>query len=131
MTIALAGLVLAACGGDDKGPRPAGAPAEEIAQLMRDFERATARRDFRTICEDLLATEVRERAGGRRCPAVLRRNAAGVASPRIKLLGITLRRGAATARVLTTSRGQDPAIDVVELVREKDGYRIASLSRAP
>lgn len=123
-------LALAAAGcGDDDEPPPVEGPAREAAAAVHAFERAAARRDFREICNDLLAVEARRQSGGRRCPARLRRRAAGVRRPRVRVLDIDVRgRDAASVRVSARSAGEPAVVDTIELVREGGRFRIVSLA---
>ena len=54
-------------GGDDE-PKPVSGPAKEVAAAVEQFEHAVARRDFKTICDELFTATARQRAGGCRCP---------------------------------------------------------------
>ena len=62
--------------GDDAQPA-SGAP-RAIAATVQRLERATAERDFATICGDLLTASARRRAGGPDCVRLTRSAAARV-----------------------------------------------------
>jgi len=119
--------VLAGCGDGDSEPRPIEGPAREVADVIERFERATAARDFETICADLFTAAVRERAGGERCTEVLAERGRRVERPRIVIERIEIRKGAATVKVATMARGQRRVEDTIRLVREGGRYRIAAL----
>ena len=120
-------VALAACG-EGRQPRPASRPIEEAAGTVRAFERAAARRDFRAVCDRLLAAQARRRLGGDRCTRRQRRRATGLRSPRLELLHVALRgRDAATVRVRAAAAGEPAKGDTIELVRERGRFRIASL----
>ncbi|MBA2506711.1 MAG: DUF3828 domain-containing protein [Thermoleophilaceae bacterium] len=125
---ALTVAALSACGGDEEKPKPISGPAKQVAATITALERATAKRDFDTICDELLAAPVREQAGGGACPAQLRRTAAGVRDPRIAIRKIDIEGNKATVAVTTRARGQAPAEDTVVLVREEGQWRISQLS---
>lgn len=122
-------VALAACGGGDGEPERATGPAKEVAAVIETLERATARRDFETICDRLFTAEVRERAGGEDCASLLRRTAARVRRPRIAIERIDVEGDSAVAEVKTKARGQAEASDTIRLVRERGRFRIASLGR--
>jgi hypothetical protein len=121
--------VLAGCGGG--GSKPASAPvataARVAATVVAQFESATARRDFATVCERLLSAAERAQAGGSDCPRLMAARARGIVRPRIRIRRIELTAGGALVHVRTTAEGQAPTEDVIRLVRERGGLRIASL----
>jgi hypothetical protein len=123
-------LVLSGCGGNGK-PKPISGPAKEAASVVQALEKATARRDFRAICDRLLTASERRQAGGSDCPRLMAQRAQGLQHPRIRIRGIEIARGnaAALVSVQTTAVGQAPAGDVIRLVREGGRFRIASLGR--
>lgn len=126
---ALVAVVLAGCGGGETPkPKPIEGPAKEVAATIQAFERATAQGDFATVCRDLFSAAVRERAGGARCVSMLRRTAADVRGPRIRIRRITVADGKATVDVTTSTRDQAPAADSIELVRVDGRWRISELS---
>jgi hypothetical protein len=121
-------LLAAGCGGGKiPAPKPISGPAKEVADVVRRLERATARRDFATICNDLLASATRTQAGGPDCVRVLGERATGVRRPRIVIQAIEVAGNSAQARVRTSASGQAPATDVLRMVRERGRFRISSL----
>ena len=125
---ALSSLPLAGCSdADDDAPRPLVGPQREVAAVIEDFERATATRDFERICTQLFTVEVRQRAGGRRCPATLRQTAADVRNPQIAVRSVELDGERVEARVTTRADGQAETADTIELRRERGRFRISSL----
>jgi len=127
--LSLALLVAAGCSlGDGSDPKPAREAAREIAALVKRLEQASARGDWRSICDQLFTANARRRAGGRDCPRLLRSDAAGLAEPRIEVRRITVKGPRAAVRVRSRARGQAPLEDVIELRREGGRYRIESLA---
>jgi len=126
LSLALAGA--AGCSLDGGEPRPARGAAREVAGVVARLERASARGDWRAVCDDLFTSSARRRAGGRDCSRLLRSDAEGLARPRIDVLGIVIRGRRARARVRTRARGQAPVRDVIELRRERGAYRIEALA---
>lgn len=122
------GLALGACADDPAPPAPSTAPAREAGEVIRALGRAAAAEDYETICDDLLASAVRRRAGGSDCPRLLRRSAAAVRRPRIRLeSAAVVSPDLVRVKVRTEARGQPPSRDTIELVRERGRLRIASL----
>lgn len=123
-------VLVAGCGGGEKpAPKPISGPAKEVAEVVQKLGRATARRDFQTICDDLLASATRQQAGGADCPAVLDQRARGVSRPKIVIESIAVAGGQAQVRVRTTAKGQAAVRDVIRLVREKGKFRVLALGR--
>ena len=120
-------VALGGCGEREEPPLARG-PTAEAAATVQALERAAARRDFGAICRRLLAAEARRRLGGDGCPLRLRHRAAGLRSPRVGVVHITLRgRRAASVRVRARAAGERPADETIELVRERGRFRIAAL----
>jgi hypothetical protein len=121
-------LLAVGCGGGGNAqPKPISGPAKEVADVIARLQKATARQDFATICDDLLASATRKQAGGADCARVLAERGRGIARPRIVVQAIAVKGNSARARVLTTARGQAPTADVIQLVREGGRFRISSL----
>jgi hypothetical protein len=129
--MAVAGfLTLTGCslGGDEEAPRASGPPAE-IAAVVQRLERATADRDWATICSDLFTAAARERAGGADCARLLGEAAADVRRPAIVIRGIQVReRGRASVAVRTRAEGQQAVSDVLELRSENGEWRVEALA---
>jgi hypothetical protein len=114
--------------GGDEEPRPATGAPNEVARVVESLERATMRRDYATICDDLFTTAARRRAGGRGCSRLLAESGKEVRRPRIQLLAIELKGDRARARVRTRANGQRPVADTLLLRRVRGEYRIEALA---
>ncbi len=127
----LALAVLAGCSSDDSesAPPPAEGVPVQVAKAIDRLEKATRRRDFAVICNELLTKEARERAGGDDCIRLLRSTAGDVRRPDISIVSIRIDGDRAEVRVRSTAQGQAVVEEVVQLVREGEGddYRIAAL----
>jgi hypothetical protein len=123
-------MFTAACGSGGSGkPKPITGPAKDVASVIQRFEKATARHDFKTICNDLFAAATRKQAGGDSCSDLLYQRARGVRHPRIRIRSIEIRGDQALVQVRTTATGQAPTSNVIRLVRENGSFRILSLGR--
>jgi hypothetical protein len=123
-------LAAAGCGGGENSrPKPISGAAKQVATVIERLEKATAKHDFTTICDDLLAAATRRQAGGDSCPDVLDQRARGVTRPRIRIQSIEVSDDEARVRVRTTATGQAAITDVIRLVREQGQFRVLSLGR--
>jgi hypothetical protein len=123
-------LTLTGCSlGADEEPQRAAGPPAEIAAVVQRLERATAQRDWKTVCVELFTAAARERAGGGDCARLLREAAANVRRPEIEIRGIRVREGGrASVDVRTRAAGQQAVSDVLEL-RDEDGeWRVEALT---
>ena len=126
--LVLAGLALTGCADEPARPTPSTAPAREAGVVVRSLARAAAAEDYVTICDDLVASAVRRRAGGRDCPRLLRRSAASVRRPRLRLESTAVvTPDLVRVKVRTRARGQRESRDTIELRRERGRLRITSL----
>jgi hypothetical protein len=113
-------------GGDEEAPPAAGAPAG-IAAVVNQLERATAARDFATVCDEVFTAAARRHSGGADCARLLRSSAEGVRRPSIEIRGITLHGRRAQVDVRTSAKGQETVSDVLELRREGGEWRVEAL----
>jgi hypothetical protein len=118
---------LAGCLGGDEEAVPAGAAARSIASVVERLERATAQGDFATVCHDLFTAAARERAGGPDCERLTRSAAEGIRGPEIDVRSMEIRAGSARVEIVTRAEGQAEVADVLELRRERDGWRVEAL----
>jgi hypothetical protein len=123
-------VLIAGCGGGDKAkPKAISGPAKEAAAVVQRLEKATALKDFATICNDLLATATRKQAGGADCESLLDQRGRNIHRPKIVIRDIAVQGQRAQVRVRTTARGQAPVDAVIRLVREQGRFRVSSLGR--
>ena len=97
--------------------------------MIKRLESATAKRDFTTICNGLLAAATRKQAGADQCPSVLEQRGRSIRRPRIRIQAIEVKGDRAQARVRTTATGQAATTDVIRLVRENGSFRVLALGR--
>jgi hypothetical protein len=115
-------------GADEEAPRVSGSPAR-IAAAVQRLERATAARDWATICTELFTAAARERAGGADCARLLGDAAADVRRPAIEVDGIQVREGGrASVEIRTRAEDQRTVSDVLELRKEDGEWRVEALS---
>jgi hypothetical protein len=129
--MAVAGVfTLTGCSlGADEEPRRATGPPAEIAAVVQRLERATAERDWATICSDLFTEGARERAGGADCARLLRDAAADLRRPSIEITGIQVREGGrARVAIRTRAAGQEVVSGALELRRVAGRWRVEALA---
>jgi hypothetical protein len=115
------------CLGADEEPTPARGPARDIARVVERLERATAARDFATVCDDLFTAAARERAGGEDCERLTGSAGEGIARPRIEIERIDIRADQARVEVLTRAAGQAEVPAELRLRRERGQWRVEAL----
>ena len=106
-------------GGDDE-PKPVSGPAKEVAAAVEQFEHAVARRDFKTICDELFTATARQRAGGDECVTQTSSAAEGLRRPRLQIEEIRVSDDSASVKVATEAAGQARVTDSLEL-RKTEG----------
>jgi hypothetical protein len=123
LLVALA-ATLAGCGG-------ASGPTDEqlVARTVSSFGRATAAKDYRTLCDRILAPSLVAKvvAIGLPCEEALDKSLGRVRDPRLTIGKVTVTGDRATAEIRTSASGQAPSRDVLELERVRGTWRIASL----
>ena len=122
-----AAAFLTGCLGGGGGPGDATGAPRAISVTLERLERATAQRDFATICGELLTASARRRAGGPDCVRLSRSAAAGVRRPSIAPESIDVHGTTARVSVLTRAKGQAPVRDELVLRRERGRWRVDSL----
>jgi hypothetical protein len=114
---------LAGCG--SSGPTD----DELVAGTVSAFGRATAAKDYRTLCDHLLAPSLVDKVEqvGLPCVQAMQKALGGVRDPRLTIGDITVQGDRASAQIRTSASGQAPSRDTLELERVKGSWRIASL----
>jgi hypothetical protein len=118
-----AGL-LGGCGKSDQ---------DQVRDTLAEFEQATKDRDFKKLCDDVLAKQLvtRLQTIGLSCEQVLERSTANqVLQPSITVEKVKVRDKVALAQVQSTAVGEKASTDTIRLVKEGDDWRVSSLSGA-
>jgi hypothetical protein len=120
---ALALVLLAGCG--DAGPTP----EEQVRTTVSDFGRATAAKDYATLCGRLLAPQLVEDVTsiGLPCEAAMRRGLEEVRDPHLTIGRVQIDGDRATAEIRTSAQGEAPSKDTLRLVNINGTWKIASL----
>jgi len=120
---ALGAVTLAGCGQHGPSDRVL------VRQTLATFARASATKDYRTLCERVLAPSLiyQVQQVGLGCEAALRRGLGGVNRPRVVVGRVQIHGAAATAAVHSTAANQPPSDDVLTLGRVNGQWRITAL----
>ena len=123
LTPALVLLVLVGCG--DAGPTP----EEQVRTTVSEFGRATAAKDYKTMCSRLLAPDLIEDVEqlGLPCERALKQGLDQVKDPRLTIGAVDIDGTDATAEVRTSAAGEEPSKDTLKLVNVNGTWKIASL----
>ena len=123
LATALALLVLVGCGED------APAPEQQVRSTVAEFGRATAAKDYRTLCDRLLAPSLIEEVEsiGLPCEEALRRGLGRVRDPRLTIGRVEVRDDQASVQIRTSAAGEEPSEDTLELVNVDGTWKISSL----
>jgi hypothetical protein len=125
--------VAAGCGGSsDRKPAvpDTAADIQTVRQVVSRFGAASAAKDYRTICRVLLAPGlVRDiETIGLPCEAALERGLGGVRHPQLRVGAARVRGANASVATHSTADGQPPSDDLVELVRIRRRWYVATLA---
>jgi ketosteroid isomerase-like protein len=120
-------LVAAALAGCGSGP----SDEQQVRQTITDFARATARKDYRTLCQHVLAPKLIEQVKqiGLPCEQALQRGRGDVKDPRVIVGRVTVKGDTASAEVRSSAAGEAPSQDTVELTKVAGHWRISSLAK--
>ena len=115
---------------DRRSSQPAEADVAAIKSTMDRYANATRDKDYQTVCNDLYAKDLvdRVRAAGLPCEVALRTGLEDRQNPRLQVLAVEVNGDQALARVRSTAVGEPTSTDLVRLIKEDGGWRVASLS---
>lgn len=104
--------------------------AVQVRETLRAFGRATAAKDYQTLCDRLLAPALIAdlKKIGLPCEIALQQGLGEVREPRLIIGAVTVTGKQANAEVRTSAAGQAPSRDTIALVKTDKGWRIASLA---
>jgi hypothetical protein len=115
-----AALLLAGCGSSER---------DDVKAKVQQFLHATSRKDYKTLCGQVLATTLIERivAQGLACEQAMQIFLGSVNNPTLSVGRITVSGQNASAITLTGANGQQSSLDAIQLVKTPQGWRVASL----
>ena len=101
----------------------------QVRAKVRQFASATARKDYRTICHDVLAPALVAHLTSNHipCERAMQLALGGVQHPTLSIGPITVKGKVASVYTLTVAQGQQASLDVLQLSDTSDGWRVTSL----
>jgi hypothetical protein len=126
-SLVVATLAVAGCGGDKPGPADSEA---QVKAAVQRFGAASARKDYRLICDQLIAKTLSDNVEqlGLPCEVAFKRGLEAVRGAKLRVDAVRVTGKTAFAQVHTTATGQPPSDDTLKLVRAGETWRIVSLS---
>ena len=123
----LAAALIAGCGGSAEPAADLGEAEQEVAQVLDDLEEAAGEDEPRRVCTALLARSLAQRLGNG-CTQAVERAFDTSDTPRLDVKSVRISGSRARAQVETGA--DEEQVEIVELVREGDDWRIASFAGA-
>jgi hypothetical protein len=103
---------------------------DQVRAKVQQFAAAARHKDYRTICEEVLAPALVAHLTANHIPCVnaMRLALGSVRNPTLSIGPVTVKGKAASVYTLTVAQGQQASLDVLHLVETGDGWRISSLN---
>ena len=128
MVIAATALSGCTAASEDSATEFKGTQAE-VAKVVEDLQDAGRRRDENKICEQLIASELRDRikaAGAADCQSAMDDVLGDADTFELDVKKVTVQGNTATAEVVSDGRTKDRT-DTLRLVKQRGAWRIAAL----
>ncbi|MGI9184437.1 MAG: hypothetical protein ACR2GZ_05650 [Solirubrobacteraceae bacterium] len=105
-------------------------PRDDVRAKVQQFASATAKRDVAILCDQVLAPSLVARltAAGLSCQQAMKLFVSSVQNPTLSVSRVTVKGASASAVVLTGATGQRAALEKIQLVQTKRGWRLVSLA---
>lgn len=102
---------------------------DQVQAKVEQFVKATANRDYDTICKQILAPSLvlRLSAAGLGCQRAMQVFVGSVQDPTLSIAKITVNGQTASAITLTSARGQAASLVAIKLLDTGQGWRVSSL----
>lgn len=115
-------LSLSACGGDSE-------PAK-VREVVERFGEASAKKDYQRICDELIDPTLAKNVEdvGLPCELAFKRGLGEVRGAKLEIKSVAVNGDKASVGIRTSAQAQRPSDDVMQLVRDEDGWRISALS---
>jgi ketosteroid isomerase-like protein len=131
--LGVAASVVAGCGADTEsgGSGGSGVPNDQqVRAVVTQFGTAAAAKDYRTICDQLLADTLVKAVEsiGLPCESALQKGLSDVRNPTLEVRQVSIAGSRALVSVHSTATGQPASDDAMQLVKEDGQWKIASLA---
>jgi hypothetical protein len=102
---------------------------DAVLDKVDQFASAAASRDYRTICDQVLAPSLLQdmARGGIHCVEAMQIALGRVHHPRLKVGNISITGATASALTISQAKGQQTVLASIRLVQTAGGWRISSL----
>ncbi|HXO07019.1 MAG TPA: hypothetical protein VN880_03265 [Solirubrobacteraceae bacterium] len=116
-------LALAGCGASE---------GQRVQAKVQQFARATAGRDYGTLCHEVLAPDLVAHltAAGLSCRQAMKIFTQSVQHPTITVSKVTVNGSRASAVVVAKATGQQSSRESIRLIKTSGGWRLESLASA-
>lgn len=123
LALLVAVLTLAACGKER--------PTEAVHKAVDRFGKAVAGHDYQELCDNLLASNLKDalEARGVPCELALKTGFGDAKDPKIKVKTVAVNGDKALVSVHSTAANQPASDDTLGLVKEKGDWKISSLAQ--
>jgi Holliday junction resolvasome RuvABC endonuclease subunit len=116
-----AAYVIVGCGASAK---------DQVQAKVEQFAHATASRDYGTLCSQVLAPDLVQHLtdAGLTCHQAMKVFVQSVQNPTLSVSKVSVKGQTASAIVLASATGQKAALESIELIETKHGWRLESLA---
>ena len=116
-------VLVAACGRSDE---------REVRDTLERYAQAVERKDYQTLCDDLLAERLIDnlRQVNAPCETALQQGLRDVEKPTIVVESVKVDGDTASAVARTDAANQEPSKDTIRLAKEDGEWRIVDLTTA-
>jgi hypothetical protein len=116
-----AAYVLVGCGASAK---------DQVQAKVEQFAHATASQDYATLCSEVLAPDLVQHLtdAGLTCQQAMKVFVQSVQNPTLSVSKVSVKGQTASAIVLASATGQKAALESIELIETKHGWRLESLA---
>jgi hypothetical protein len=114
------GIALAGCGSSDR---------ELVQSKVDQFVRATAHKDYPTLCAQVLAPSLLAHLNGYgiKCEQAMQVGLGGVTDPALAVGRVDVHGSRASVVTISTAKGQQASLDAIELIKTGSGWRVSAL----
>jgi hypothetical protein len=123
-------LALVGCGADTEDGGNGGDATTAVRATVAKFGVATRTHDWQTICDQLLSETLVSKIEdvGLPCETAVEKGLGDVKNPTLEITDVSIAGARALVSIHTTANGQEPSDDALQVVKQDNEWRIASLA---